>query len=155
MCQYSLEVVQKVCSGLETVVCSFLCVCFLWLRYISRSFNDGFCRYNMSGKVMPSLRSYIETTLGVDIEYRTPSQLRSDFAVPVPVDNQLFIEFLRANEISYSNAAQHRLIRSHGHTGLHWFDDFETTIVGVQILAHCKRLQVSFLTNKFVFYLLY
>ena len=72
----------------------------------------------MSGKVMPAFRPWFEANLGVDLEYRTPSQLRSDFAVPAPVDNQSFIDFLRATEISYSNAAQHRIVRSHGHTGL-------------------------------------
>lgn len=73
-------------------------------------------RYDMSGETMPYFRPWFESNLGVDIEYRTPSQTRSEMTAPEPVDNQQFIDFLRANDISYSNAAQHRIVRSHGHT---------------------------------------
>lgn len=75
-------------------------------------------RYNMSGEVMPFFRPWFEKNLGVDLDHRTPSQLRSDLVVPPAVVNQPFINFLKANNIGYSNAPQHRVVRSHGHTGI-------------------------------------
>uniref|UniRef100_A0A0N5AGU1 ATP-dependent (S)-NAD(P)H-hydrate dehydratase n=1 Tax=Syphacia muris TaxID=451379 RepID=A0A0N5AGU1_9BILA len=70
----------------------------------------------MSGEVMPSFRPWFEKYLGVDINYCTPSQLRSDLSLPVPVVHKAFLDYLKQLNISFSNAAQHRLMRSHGHT---------------------------------------
>ncbi|MFH4975664.1 hypothetical protein AB6A40_002373 [Gnathostoma spinigerum] len=73
-------------------------------------------RYSMAGKNMPYLRPWFEKNLGVDLDYKTPSLLRSEITIPQPVNNQEFIDFLKNNNISYSNAGQHRIVRSHGHT---------------------------------------
>uniref|UniRef100_A0A0M3I5H1 ATP-dependent (S)-NAD(P)H-hydrate dehydratase n=1 Tax=Ascaris lumbricoides TaxID=6252 RepID=A0A0M3I5H1_ASCLU len=73
-------------------------------------------RYDMSGMKMPYFRPWFEANMGVRAEYRTPSQIRTELHAPEAVDNQEFIDFLKANDISYSNAAQHRIVRSHGHT---------------------------------------
>lgn len=78
---------------------------------------DIVCRYDMSGMKMPYFRPWFEANMGVRAEYRTPSQIRTELHAPEAVDNQEFIDFLKANDISYSNAAQHRIVRSHGHTG--------------------------------------
>lgn len=66
---------------------------------------------------MPYFRPWFEANMGVRAEHRTPSQTRTDLIAPEAVDNQEFIDYLRANDISYSNAPQHRIVRSHGHTG--------------------------------------
>lgn len=72
----------------------------------------------MSGKRMPYLRKWFEENMGVEVDYRTPSVRLEDVVIPEPIDNQLFISFLLENRISYSNKSIHRLIRSHGHTGM-------------------------------------
>ncbi|VDM49450.1 unnamed protein product [Toxocara canis] len=73
-------------------------------------------RYDMSGTKMPQFRPWFEANIGVRIDYVTPSQARTDLIAPEPINNQEFIDYLRANDIAYSNAAQHRIARSHGHT---------------------------------------
>ncbi|VDN43275.1 unnamed protein product [Gongylonema pulchrum] len=56
-------------------------------------------------------------TLGIDVDYRTPSVLYEEVSVPASVDNQQFIDFLLEKGISFSNKSKYRLARSHGHTG--------------------------------------
>jgi alkyldihydroxyacetonephosphate synthase len=73
-------------------------------------------RYELSGKDLPSLRPWFEENLKVDISKTRPSQKLSDVKIPDAIDNQNFIDFLRENGISFSNAPNYRLIRSHGHT---------------------------------------
>lgn len=73
-------------------------------------------RYELSGKDLPSLRPWFEENLKVDISKTRPSQKLSDVKIPDAIDNQDFIDFLRENGISFSNAPNYRLIRSHGHT---------------------------------------
>ncbi|VDK72861.1 unnamed protein product [Anisakis simplex] len=71
----------------------------------------------MCGKTMPDCRAWFEKYLGLSTDYRTPSQSRSELVAPDPIDNQAFIDYLRSNNISFSNAPQYRIVRSHGHTG--------------------------------------
>lgn len=66
---------------------------------------------------MPYLRPWIEQNVGVDITYRTPSVDIKDIQVSNPIRcNSLFLEFLRTNNISYSNSKMYRVQRSHGQT---------------------------------------
>lgn len=66
---------------------------------------------------MPYLRPWIEENLGVDLSYRTPSVDIKDIQVSNPITcDELFLEFLRSNNISYSNSKMHRVNRSHGQT---------------------------------------
>lgn len=66
---------------------------------------------------MPHLRPWIEENVGVDISYRTPSVDIKDIIVSIPINfNLFFLEFLRTNNISYSNSKKHRINRSHGQT---------------------------------------
>ncbi|CAJ0942711.1 unnamed protein product, partial [Mesorhabditis belari] len=73
-------------------------------------------RYEMSGQALPLLRPWFEQNLGIDLDYKTPSQPQQQFKVDPPNNNQVFIDFLRVHDIAYSNAPQHRVMRAHGHT---------------------------------------
>ncbi|MCP9258278.1 Alkyldihydroxyacetonephosphate synthase, peroxisomal [Dirofilaria immitis] len=73
-------------------------------------------RYNLSGQTLPYLIKFMEEKLGFNIEIQTPSVCYEDLIIPVPFDNQDFINFLLSNNISFSNKSNYRLIRSHGHT---------------------------------------
>uniref|UniRef100_A0A914DPH9 Alkylglycerone-phosphate synthase n=2 Tax=Acrobeloides nanus TaxID=290746 RepID=A0A914DPH9_9BILA len=73
-------------------------------------------RYDMSGEILPLLRPWFEDNLGVDVNYKTPSQSPKEIKIPSPIDNQGFIDYLRLHNISFSNAPKYRLMRSHGHT---------------------------------------
>uniref|UniRef100_A0A1I7XJI2 Alkylglycerone-phosphate synthase n=1 Tax=Heterorhabditis bacteriophora TaxID=37862 RepID=A0A1I7XJI2_HETBA len=73
-------------------------------------------KYDMSGEVMPHLRPWFEAHLGVDLHYTTPSQKLSDLVIPPPIENEEIYEFLKENDISFSNAPKIRLMRAHGHT---------------------------------------
>ncbi|VDN37988.1 unnamed protein product [Gongylonema pulchrum] len=74
-------------------------------------------RYEISGRRLPFLKQYMCETLGIDVDYRTPSVLYEEVSVPTSVDNQQFIDFLLEKGISFSNKSKYRLARSHGHTG--------------------------------------
>ncbi|KAL4003397.1 FAD linked oxidases C-terminal domain family protein [Acanthocheilonema viteae] len=73
-------------------------------------------RYNLSGQTLPYLIKYMEEKLGVAIDIQTPSIRYEDLIIPVPFNNQDFINFLLSNNISFSNKSNYRLVRSHGHT---------------------------------------
>uniref|UniRef100_A0A7E4VL31 Alkylglycerone-phosphate synthase n=1 Tax=Panagrellus redivivus TaxID=6233 RepID=A0A7E4VL31_PANRE len=73
-------------------------------------------RYELSNKALPLLKPWFEQNLGIDITHTLPSQNLADVKVPHAIDNQNFIDFLRSHGISFSNAPNYRLIRSHGHT---------------------------------------
>ncbi|KAL6725734.1 hypothetical protein Aduo_007767 [Ancylostoma duodenale] len=73
-------------------------------------------KYDMSGQVMPHFRPWFEANLGVDLDYKTPSQKITDMEIPPPVENdEIYDGLLKAN-ISFSNAPRMRLMRAHGHT---------------------------------------
>uniref|UniRef100_A0A158Q859 Alkylglycerone-phosphate synthase n=1 Tax=Elaeophora elaphi TaxID=1147741 RepID=A0A158Q859_9BILA len=73
-------------------------------------------RYDLSGQTLPYLIKYMKEKLGVDINNQTPSVRYEDLIIPVPFDNQEFINFLLSNNLSFSNKSDYRLVRSHGHT---------------------------------------
>lgn len=76
-----------------------------------------YSRYDLSGQTLPYLIKYMEGKLGISINIQTPSVRYEDLIIPVPFDNQDFIDFLLSNNISFSNKSNYRLVRSHGHTG--------------------------------------
>lgn len=71
----------------------------------------------MSGQVLPHLRPWFETNLGVELDYKTPSQQIKDMDIPEPVECYDDIHgYLRQHDISFSNGPRIRLMRAHGHT---------------------------------------
>ncbi|PIC41188.1 hypothetical protein B9Z55_008695 [Caenorhabditis nigoni] len=73
-------------------------------------------KYDISGKVMPHFRPWFENYLGIDLNYVSPAQKLSDVVIDAPVENEDLIDFLKENNISFSNSARIRLMRAHGHT---------------------------------------
>ncbi|VDM84885.1 unnamed protein product [Strongylus vulgaris] len=73
-------------------------------------------KYDMSGQVMPQFRPWFEANLGVDIDYKTPSQKITDLQIPRPVENEEIYDELQKANISFTNAPRMRLMRAHGHT---------------------------------------
>lgn len=73
-------------------------------------------RYEISGKVIPNIRPWFETNMGIDIEHKTPAIRFEDLKIPDPIYNDAFVEFLQKNAISFSNGPKYRVNRSHGHT---------------------------------------
>ncbi|OZC06273.1 FAD binding domain protein, partial [Onchocerca flexuosa] len=76
----------------------------------------GWISTRASGQTLPYLMKFMEKNLGVNIEIQTPSIRYEDLIIPIPFDNQDFINFLLSNNISFSNKSNYRLVRSHGHT---------------------------------------
>ena len=71
----------------------------------------------MDGKPLPGLRPWVEKNLGIDVKLRTPSVSIQSLQIPSPlISNQQFLEFLRVEDIYYSDASLTRLARSHGQT---------------------------------------
>ncbi|XP_076437357.1 alkyldihydroxyacetonephosphate synthase, peroxisomal-like [Babylonia areolata] len=74
-------------------------------------------RYRLSGSVMPQLRDWMKTTMGISLEHKTPSQPEIPAAnIPIPIKNEEFIADLRKTAISFSDDCQDRVFRAHGHT---------------------------------------
>uniref|UniRef100_A0A915M8B2 Alkylglycerone-phosphate synthase n=1 Tax=Meloidogyne javanica TaxID=6303 RepID=A0A915M8B2_MELJA len=72
---------------------------------------------DLDGKPLPGLRPWVEKNLGIDVELRTPSVSIQSLQIPSPlISNQQFLEFLRVEDIYYSDASLTRLARSHGQT---------------------------------------
>jgi alkyldihydroxyacetonephosphate synthase len=74
-------------------------------------------RYDISGKTLPYLGTWMEQILGVDTSYRTPSQkVRSFAGTKESVLNEAFLAELGALSIRYSTDRDLCYHRSHGHT---------------------------------------
>ncbi|EFO24218.1 alkyldihydroxyacetonephosphate synthase [Loa loa] len=73
-------------------------------------------RYDMSNQTLPYLVKYVEEKFGASVDIQTQSVRYEDLIIPVPFDNQDFINFLLSSSISFSNKSNYRLVRSHGHT---------------------------------------
>ncbi|KAE9419776.1 hypothetical protein Angca_005885, partial [Angiostrongylus cantonensis] len=73
-------------------------------------------KYDLSGHVMPNLRPWFESKLGLEIHYTTPSKKLTDVEIPPPVENDEIHDELKNANISFSNAPRIRLMRAHGHT---------------------------------------
>uniref|UniRef100_A0A914LLV4 Alkylglycerone-phosphate synthase n=1 Tax=Meloidogyne incognita TaxID=6306 RepID=A0A914LLV4_MELIC len=69
------------------------------------------------GLVLEYLWPWVEKNLGIDVKLRTPSVSIQSLQIPSPlISNQQFLEFLRVEDIYYSDASLTRLARSHGQT---------------------------------------
>lgn len=84
---------------------------------------SGDNRYDISGQILPGLRDYIFGDMGIDINYRTPSQQIGDIesTVDPPIINQGFVKCLDDKKIHYSMETRMRMNRAHGHTLLEIF----------------------------------
>ncbi|XP_076331307.1 alkyldihydroxyacetonephosphate synthase, peroxisomal-like [Tachypleus tridentatus] len=74
-------------------------------------------RYPIGNRVLPLFKSWVETTLGVDLDVRHHSQPEiSDKDLPDPIINEDFLTELNRTGISFTTDGQDRLFRAHGHT---------------------------------------
>jgi hypothetical protein len=60
------------------------------------------------------LRPWFEAHMGVEIQHKTPSVRFEDLKIPDPIYNDIFVEFLQVEKISFSNGPKYRVNRSHG-----------------------------------------
>ncbi|XP_067932186.1 alkyldihydroxyacetonephosphate synthase, peroxisomal-like [Watersipora subatra] len=74
-------------------------------------------RYQLSGTEMPSLKQWVLDTVGIDMQYQTPSQPELTAKdIPTPTHNEPFLADVRKIRLSHSDDPQDRLFRAHGHT---------------------------------------
>uniref|UniRef100_A0A674C3L3 Alkylglycerone-phosphate synthase n=1 Tax=Salmo trutta TaxID=8032 RepID=A0A674C3L3_SALTR len=71
-------------------------------------------RYRLSGMTLPSLQDWFENTFGASVKHKSPPVLNAS-AVPPPRLNEAFVENLKATGIPFSNEAEDRVFRAHGH----------------------------------------
>ncbi|XP_008055223.1 alkyldihydroxyacetonephosphate synthase, peroxisomal [Carlito syrichta] len=73
-------------------------------------------RYPLSGMVLPTFRDWIQNTLGVSLEHKTTSKASLNPSdTPPSVVNEDFLHDLKETNISYSQEADDRVFRAHGH----------------------------------------
>ncbi|XP_053124277.1 alkyldihydroxyacetonephosphate synthase, peroxisomal isoform X2 [Hemicordylus capensis] len=73
-------------------------------------------RYRLSGMVLPLLKEWIERSLGGNLEHKvTPRASLNVSDVPPSTANEEFLQDLQAAKISYSQEAEARVFRAHGH----------------------------------------
>ncbi|XP_023786207.1 alkyldihydroxyacetonephosphate synthase, peroxisomal [Cyanistes caeruleus] len=73
-------------------------------------------RYRLGGMVLPTFKEWIEKTFGASLEHKTTSRTSLNVNdVPPSVVNEEFLQDLRATKISYSQDAEDRVFRAHGH----------------------------------------
>ncbi|XP_030436371.1 alkyldihydroxyacetonephosphate synthase, peroxisomal isoform X3 [Gopherus evgoodei] len=73
-------------------------------------------RYRLSGMVLPVLKEWMEKTLGASLEHKITSRAFLNTSdVPPSIVNEEFLQDLRATKISYSQEAEDRVFRAHGH----------------------------------------
>ncbi|XP_064832996.1 alkyldihydroxyacetonephosphate synthase, peroxisomal-like isoform X4 [Oncorhynchus masou masou] len=73
-------------------------------------------RYRLSGMTLPSLQDWFENTFGASVKHKSPATpLLNASAVPPPRLNEAFVENLKATSIPFSNEAEDRVFRAHGH----------------------------------------
>lgn len=64
---------------------------------------------------MPQLRKWVEDTVGVNIDFPTPSQPELTAKdIPTPIQNEAFLAEVRAERLPHSDDPQDRLFRAHG-----------------------------------------
>ncbi len=74
-----------------------------------------FLRYQLSGTEMPSLRPWIQNTIGIDIDFKTPSQPELTAKnIPIAIRNEPFLTDIRNARFLHSDDPQDRLFRAHG-----------------------------------------
>ena len=73
-------------------------------------------RYRLGGMVLPTFKEWIERTFGASLEHKTTSRASLNVNdVPPSIVNEEFLQDLRATKISYSQDAEDRVFRAHGH----------------------------------------
>ncbi|XP_054976638.1 alkyldihydroxyacetonephosphate synthase, peroxisomal [Sorex araneus] len=73
-------------------------------------------RYPLSGMVLPSFKEWIQNTLGVSLEHKTTSKASINPSdTPPSIVNEDFLRDLKETNISYSQEADDRVFRAHGH----------------------------------------
>ena len=72
-------------------------------------------RYQLSGTEMPHLRQWIQDTIGVNLDFKTPSQPELTAKdIPTPIHNEEFLSAVRNVRLAHSDDPQDRLFRAHG-----------------------------------------
>ncbi|XP_047401052.1 alkyldihydroxyacetonephosphate synthase, peroxisomal isoform X2 [Sciurus carolinensis] len=73
-------------------------------------------RYPLSGLTLPALKEWIQNTLGVNLEHKTTSKASLNPSdTPPSIVNEDFLRELKETNISYSQEADDRVFRAHGH----------------------------------------
>ncbi|NWQ70787.1 ADAS protein, partial [Neopipo cinnamomea] len=73
-------------------------------------------RYRLGGMVLPTFKEWIEKTFGASLEHKTTSRASLNVNdVPPSIVNEEFLQDLKATKISYSQDAEDRVFRAHGH----------------------------------------
>ncbi|KAM9486490.1 alkyldihydroxyacetonephosphate synthase, peroxisomal [Clarias gariepinus] len=73
-------------------------------------------RYRLSGLIIPSLRDWMESTFGANLQHKSPATATLNMsAVPPPNLNELFVEEVKAAGVALSSDPEDRVFRSHGH----------------------------------------
>uniref|UniRef100_H0X8I6 Alkylglycerone-phosphate synthase n=1 Tax=Otolemur garnettii TaxID=30611 RepID=H0X8I6_OTOGA len=73
-------------------------------------------RYPLSGMILPTFREWIQNTLGVNVEHKTTSKASLNPSdTPPSIVNEDFLHELKETNISYSQEADDRVFRAHGH----------------------------------------
>ncbi|KAL6036090.1 hypothetical protein STEG23_018011, partial [Scotinomys teguina] len=73
-------------------------------------------RYPLSGLALPTLKDWIQNTLGVSLEHKTTSKASlNPSEAPPSIVNEDFLQELKETRISYSQEADDRVFRAHGH----------------------------------------
>ncbi|XP_053453425.1 alkyldihydroxyacetonephosphate synthase, peroxisomal [Nycticebus coucang] len=73
-------------------------------------------RYPLSGMILPTFREWIQNILGVNVEHKTTSKASLNPSdAPPSIVNEDFLHELKETNISYSQEADDRVFRAHGH----------------------------------------
>ncbi|XP_051842098.1 alkyldihydroxyacetonephosphate synthase, peroxisomal isoform X2 [Antechinus flavipes] len=73
-------------------------------------------RYPLSGLVLPTFREWLQNILGLNLDQRTTSKASLNASdVPPSVVKEDFLDDLKETSISYSQEADDRVFRAHGH----------------------------------------
>uniref|UniRef100_A0A7N4PJY5 Alkylglycerone-phosphate synthase n=1 Tax=Sarcophilus harrisii TaxID=9305 RepID=A0A7N4PJY5_SARHA len=73
-------------------------------------------RYPLSGMVLPTFREWLQNVLGLNLDQRTTSKASLNASdVPPSVVKEDFLDDLKETSISYSQEADDRVFRAHGH----------------------------------------
>ncbi|XP_043343575.1 alkyldihydroxyacetonephosphate synthase, peroxisomal [Cervus canadensis] len=73
-------------------------------------------RYPLSGMALPTFREWIQNTLGINVEHKTTSKASLNPSdTPPSIVNEDFLHDLKETNISYSQEADDRVFRAHGH----------------------------------------
>nr|XP_012641333.1 alkyldihydroxyacetonephosphate synthase, peroxisomal isoform X3 [Microcebus murinus] len=73
-------------------------------------------RYPLSGMILPTFKEWIQNALGVNLEHKTTSKASLNPSdAPPSIVNEDFLHDLKETNISYSQEADDRVFRAHGH----------------------------------------